>query len=198
MSVRDDIHAEVKKLEGWVSPERGVELCDLILEHKPIICVEIGVFGGRSLIAQAMALRSLGAGKIYGIDPWKTEAALEGENVANKEWWSKNVDLHGIHRGTMEAIWRLGLDEWAIVIRAKSQDCRWLFEGGVDWIFLDGNHSEVSSCRDVNNYVPLLKPGGILIFDDADWPSTQAALKLLDAQCDLLKDAGSYRIYKKK
>ena len=50
----------------------------------------------------------------------------------------------------------------------------------------------------MNNYVPLLKPGGILIFDDADWPSTQAALKLLDAQCDLLKDAGSYRIYKKK
>ena len=198
MSIRDDLHREIKSLEGWVSPERGVELYDLIVQEKPVICVEIGVFGGRSLIAQAMALRSLGAGKIYGIDPWKTEAALEGENVANKEWWSKNVDLHGIHRGTMEAIWRLGLDEWAIVIRAKSQDCRWLFEGGVDWIFLDGNHSEVSSCRDVNNYVPLLKPGGILIFDDADWPSTQAALKLLDAQCDLLKDAGSYRIYKKK
>ena len=197
MSVRDDIHAEVKKLEGWVSPERGVELCDLILEHKPIICVEIGVFGGRSLIAQAMALRANGSGKVYGIDPWKTEAALEGENVANKEWWSKNVDLHGIHRGTMEAIWRLGLDEWAIVIRAKSQDCAFLFRDGIDWLFIDGNHSEEASTRDVYRYVPLVKSGGIMIFDDADWPSTQKAVALIEKEGRLLKDGGGYRIYQK-
>ena len=62
MSVRDDIQAEVKKLEGWVSPERGVELFDLIVQEKPVICVEIGVFGGRSLISQAYGLRENGAG----------------------------------------------------------------------------------------------------------------------------------------
>ena len=198
MSVRDDLYVEVKKLEGWVSPERGVELFDLIVQEKPVICVEIGVFGGRSLISQAYGLRENGAGRIFGIDPWKTEACIEGNNVANQVWWSKNVDLHGIHRGAMEAIWRLGLDRWAIVIRSKSEDACFLFRDGIDWLFIDGNHAEVSSCRDVMNYLPLLKSGGIMVFDDADWPSTQAALKLLDAQCDLLKDAGSYRIYKKK
>jgi predicted O-methyltransferase YrrM len=198
MSIRDDLYIEIKKLEGWVSPERGVELYDLIVKEKPVICVEIGVFGGRSLISQAMGLRTNGSGRVYGIDPWKTEAALEGENTANKEWWSKNVDLHGIHSGTMDAIWRLGLDEWAIVIRAKSQDAKFLFRDGIDWLFIDGNHSEVSSSRDVLNYVPLVRSGGIIIFDDADWPSTQTALKALDIHCDLLKDAGGYRIYKKK
>lgn len=198
MSIRDDLHREVSKLEGWVSPERGVELFDLIVKEKPVICVEIGVFGGRSLISQAMGLRENGAGKIFGIDPWKTEAALEGENFENKEWWSKNVDLHGIHRGTMDAIWRLGLDPWAIVIRAKSQDTNFLFRNGIDWLFVDGNHSEISSVRDVTLYAPLVKKGGIVIFDDADWPSTQSALKLLDGQCELVKDAGGYRIYRKK
>ena len=198
MSVRDDLYVEVKKLEGWVSPERGVELFDLIVQEKPVICVEIGVFGGRSLISQAMGLRTNGAGKVYGIDPWKTEAALEGENDANKEWWSKNVNLHDIHRGTMEAIWRLGLDPWAIVIRAKSEDAKFLFRDGIDFCFLDGNHSEVSSCRDVLNYLPLLKSGGILVFDDADWASTRAALKAVDLHCELVKDAGGYRIYRKK
>lgn len=198
MSIRDDLHREVSKLEGWVSPERGVELFDLIVKEKPVICVEIGVFGGRSLISQAMALRENGIGRIFGIDPWKIEAATEGNNVVNQEWWSKNVNLHGIHQGAMEAIWRLELDRWAIVVRAKSQDAWFLFRNGIDWVFIDGNHSEVSSVRDVFLYAPLVKKNGIIVFDDADWPETQEALKMLDGQCELVKDAGGYRIYRKK
>lgn len=184
--------------EGWLTPERGVELAELVLEHKPETIVEIGVFGGRSLICQALALREIGKGKVYGIDPWKVEAALEGENVDNREWWQKNVDLHGIHKGAMETIWRLGLEEWAIVIRAKSQHVPVLFAGGIDLLNIDGNHSEIASCRDVRNYLPMVAPGGIVAFDDADWPTTKAALTLLDAECDLAKDTGHYRIYVKR
>jgi hypothetical protein len=191
------IHSEIPKLEGWVSPERGCEMADLITKHRPQVCVEIGVFGARSIISQGMALYQNGSGKIYGIDPWRVDAALEGESGENAVWWKDRVDLHGIHKSAMEAIWRIGIDKQVVILRASSQNVVQLFPK-IDHLFIDGNHTEVASCRDVTLYVPLVKTGGIVIFDDTDWPSTQKAVAILDKSCELLKDAMKYRIYRKK
>jgi predicted O-methyltransferase YrrM len=187
-------------LEGWVTPEQGVHMAELVVEVKPDVIVEIGVFGGRSLIAQALALRDNGKGFIYGIDPWKTEATLEGENDENKKWWS-TVDMHSIHKGCMEAVWRLNLDKRVRIIRGASQDVTVIFrqkETRPDILFIDGNHSEISSCRDVQLYLPLLRPNGFLWLDDATWPSTQMAIGMVEKDCILRKDYGSYRLYQKK
>jgi cephalosporin hydroxylase len=184
-------------LEGWTTPARGMEMAELVLRTRPNTIVQIGVFGGRSLIAQAMALRHNGKGKIYGIDPWKVDAALEGENPDNKSWWSK-VDLEAIHRGAMRAIWEYGLDDWVVILRARSEHSVKLFAGGIDILEIDGNHSEVASCRDVNLYAPMLNQGAYVHFDDADWPSTQKALELLENWCTLEKDSGHTRLYRRR
>ena len=188
----------VSHSEGWHSPERFIEIAELIIKHQPTVCVEVGVFGGRSLVCQALALKEVGHGKIYGIDPWRTEAALEGENEKNKEWWANNINIHQIHEWCMKGIWKYGVEKQAIVIRACSQDCYELFDKGIAHLLLDGNHSEIASCRDVTFYMPRLLHGGILIFDDANWPSTQKALSIIGESCDLLKDGGEYRIYRKR
>jgi predicted O-methyltransferase YrrM len=185
------------RLEGWTTAERGVEMAELVCRHKPQTIVQIGIFGGRSLIAQAMALRHNGMGKIYGIDPWRLDAALEGENDDNRQWWAK-VDLHAIHRLAMEAIWHYGLDSWAVVLRARSEHCPQLFAGGIDILEIDGNHSEVASCRDVELYAPMLAPGAYVHFDDADWASTQKALRMLEKWCGVVEDRGHYRLYKRR
>lgn len=190
--------------EGWTTPERGIEMAELVLETKPDTIVEIGCFGARSTIAMALALRENGKGKIYTIDPWKKEAALEGENQANQEWWDK-VDLNWIHNKAMEAIWRNSLDEYVVPIRAYSHHTHSLFSE-IELLVIDGNHSEVASCRDVACYVPLIpnlrKQSGLnsyLWFDDSDWPSTQKALGLIEKEggMKLCKDGGNYRIYRK-
>jgi predicted O-methyltransferase YrrM len=55
-------------------------------------------------------------------------------------------------------------------------------EGAViDILHLDGNHSAEASTRDVENYLPRLRRGGYLWFDDVNWPSTFAAQALVDA-----------------
>lgn len=179
--------------EGWTTPERGIEMAELVLETKPDTIVEIGCFGARSTIAMALALRENGKGKIYTIDPWKKEAALEGENQANQEWWDR-VDLNWIHNKAMEAIWRNGLDGWATVIREHSQNIIGLFNN-IDMLCIDGNHSEVASSRDVEAFLPLVRYGGAIWFDDSNWPSTQLALSMIEKQCKLFKDGGSYRVY---
>lgn len=191
------IHTYLPQLEGWLTPERGVEMAEVILDIKPQVVVELGVFGGRSMLAQAMALReSNHGGVIYGVDPWKVEAALEGENEANRTWWSKDIDLELIHRGAMNAIWQHNLDEWAVVIRASSQHAYRLFPQ-IDVWFQDANHSEVASTRDVRLYLPRVKAGGIVTIDDTDWPTTKRAVELIEESCELVKDGGSYRVYQK-
>lgn len=173
-------------------------MCELVLETKPDICVEIGVFAGRSLLAQAFGLRENGKGKIYGIDYWKLDTAIEGENHLNKEWWTKKLDLELMHRLTMQAIWGHHLDSIATIIRAPSQHVHHLFPQ-IDILNIDGCHSEVASCRDVENYVPRVKSGGYIYMDDCDWPSTQKAQQLIEAQCKTVKVSpdGHYKLYQK-
>lgn len=187
----------VQHAEGWSSEERVLEMCQLVLDNKPKVVAEVGIFGGRHMVAMAMALRENGFGKIYGIDAWKLETAIEGENAANREWWSKNIDINKIHQLAMDAIWKYGLDEYAIVIRAASQNCHELFKT-IDFLSIDGCHSEIASCRDVVCYLPKVPAGGLIQFDDSDWPTTQKALAMVDEQCDLLKDGKNYRIYRKR
>jgi hypothetical protein len=196
--LESQIREWVAHSEGWHEPERFFEMAELILTRKPKVCAEIGVFGGRSLVCQAMALKEVGSGQIYGIDPWHVQPAIEGENDANAKWWKENVDLNQIHNWCMNGIHKYGLEKQAIVIRSCSQDCYRLFDMGIDHLNLDGNHSEVASCRDVEFYLPRLNPMGILLFDDANWQSTQKALAIISAQCDLVKDGGEYRIYRKR
>lgn len=188
----------VPPMNGWTTPERCIEMCELVLQTKAQCVVEIGVFAGRSLLAQAFGLRELAQeGKIYGIDPFKKDDCLEGENEANKEYWAK-LDLHDIHKQAVETIWQHNLDGYAILIRAASQNCCRLFApNSIDILNIDGCHSEKASCRDVLTYLPKVKQGGFIHFDDAKWESTQTALGLMDKACELVKDGGDYRLYRK-
>lgn len=186
-------------LEGWLDAARGEEMAELIIDTKPEVVVEIGVFGGRSLVAQAFGLRENNFGKIYGIDPWDVATAVEHfEDEKNNEWWRKNITLEDIHRGCMRAIWDHHLQPWVVIIRAASQHACQLFPNNIDVMYLDGNHSEISSCRDVENYVPRIKSGGYCWVDDCDWHTTQKALGMIGTMCDLVKDNGNYRLYRKR
>lgn len=184
------ITEELPTMEGWMLPERGLAMAALILEYKPKVVVEIGVFGGRSMFCIALALRhNNNGGQIYAIDPWEKGVALDGEVVEScREWWG-TLDIESIHQKAMGVIWKHNLDKWAVVIRSASHHCHSLFTE-IDALNIDGNHNEFQSCRDVELFVPKLKAGGFLWFDDSDWPSTQKALAIVEKSCTLIKDDG--------
>lgn len=187
----------IPKIPGWLSADRAVEMYRLVREHRPAIAVEIGVFGGRSLIANAVGLKDNCYGKIYGIDPWKNSDCLEGQHhERDSAWWSR-VDLHDIHRQCMEYLWRFELDDYVTIIRSTSQKCVKIIPNGIGMLYIDGNHSELTSCRDVELYVPKVNIGGYIWMDDCDWPTTKKAQALMDQRAELVQDSGSYRLYRK-
>lgn len=184
--IQKAIHEYIPTLNGWLLPDRGCEMADAIFETRPKLCVELGVFGGRSLLSQAFALRELNDGMVVGVDPWRVQDALEGENDANRGWWQNNIDIEAIHRGTMKAIWDHRIEPWCTVVRATSQHAAPIF-GQIDMLFIDGNHSEAASLRDVELYVPKVRSNSYIFADDNDWPSTQKAYARLREMADVVR-----------
>lgn len=174
------IAAVVPTLEGWCSVEKAWRLADLILEKRPSLLVESGVFGGRSIIPQAMALKENGHGEIVGIDPWSVDAALEGDvGDENAAWWSR-VDLEAIYRGFVGAVLAQDLTRHLSWIRRKSASAIALFaDGSVDLFHQDSNHSELISCGEVLAWRAKLAPGATWILDDSNWPSQRRAVELI-------------------
>lgn len=188
----------MKEIQGWLSPEIATAMRNLILETKPNVMVEIGVFAGKSLIHCAEALRENGKGVIYGIDPWRKEEAEKGLGTMEDPGYWDTVDLDAVHYDCMRNIWERGLEEYAVVIRSASQHCVPLFRrNSIDILYIDGGHSEQSSLNDVWNYWIKVKRGGHIWFDDADWASTHKATDYLKRACNWKKDFGNAHLYQK-
>lgn len=195
--IEDAIYNYIPHMQGWSTPERCKEMAERILETQATICVDIGVFAGRSTISMGFAARELGTSHVYGIDPWKIDSAVEGDNVEeNAKWWKERANLEQMHWETMQMIWSHRLDPWVTIIRNASQYVHQLFPF-IDFLNVDGCHTEVASCRDIELYLPRLKKGGYLMFDDSDWQSTQKALSMIEEKCELISDNGKARTYRK-
>jgi predicted O-methyltransferase YrrM len=183
-------------LDGWCTVEKASHLADLVVDRRALRCVEIGVFGGRSLIAMAIAQRELGGGVCWGVDPWSVDASLEGENAPeNDEWWSA-LDYETIYRRFAEAVIRTGVLPSCNWLRMKSLTASRIFDDAtIDLLHIDGNHSEYTSVGDVVTWLPKLAPGAIVVVDDADWPTTATAQRLLREHADTFLDCDNYAVF---
>ena len=79
--------------------------------------------------------------------------------------------------------------------RTSEQTYSYFADESIDFLHIDGNHSEESSVFDVTYWLPKVKKGGVICFDDAWWESTQKAIKLLLQDCDLMEESSPKRQY---
>ncbi|HRD55561.1 MAG TPA: class I SAM-dependent methyltransferase [Parachlamydiaceae bacterium] len=179
-SLKERVYTYMDKLEGWCSKEKASILIDAIVEMRPKVIVEIGVFGGKSLIPMAFALQYNKKGKIYGVDPWSESASAAGMEGQNLEWWS-SVDHSKILHGLQNRIKEFHLENRIELIQETSINCPPI--ANINILHIDGNHSEETSLQDVLKWVPLVERGGLIIFDDVNWSTTKLATEWLDTNC---------------
>ncbi len=106
-------------------------------------------------------------------------------NDVNRNWWSL-LDHDNILRGLVQKIRQFDLSNYIELIRTTSEDAPLI--NGIDILHIDGNHSEETSYFDVTKWVPLVKSGGLIIFDDMNWYengmyTTQRSVDWLDEHC---------------
>lgn len=181
------------KLEGWCSRDKASILIDLVLALKPQVVVEVGVFGGKSLVPMAYALKHNHRGKIYGIDPWNASFSVEGMNPEHAEWWN-SIDHEQIMQTLITRIAEFELVDYIQLIRETSKDAK-IPKKTIDLLHIDGNHSAETSFLDVTKWVPLVRSGGIIVFDDLDWETTANAVAWLDTNCIKVTELNSTNIW---
>lgn len=152
-------------LDGWCELEKAHALAAAVLTLRPEVVVEIGVFGGRSLIPMAMACQAVGRGKVVGIDPWAAAASVESQDEANRQWW-QSCDHERVYQGFLRQVAQLGLQGHVEVRRAKSDDVA--PPETIDLLHVDGNHGD-PAYRDVRRFGPKVRVGGLAVLDDIGW-----------------------------
>lgn len=189
---------------GWCSAEKAERLAFAVLEIRPKLCVEIGVFGGSSLAPQLLALQHLGSGRVVGIDPWETVAALEEMiDEANRGWWG-SIDIEAIRKGCESFVADHGLTPYCELVVARSEDVASRFaDAAIDMLHVDGNHSEAKSTKDVELYLPKVRAGGLIFFDDVSWreggvATTSHAIGILDGACERVGFVTDCQIFVKR
>jgi hypothetical protein len=175
----------LRLIEGWCTPEKADKMMDLIYDTHPQICVEIGVFGGSSIFPTAKALKYLGAGVVYAIDPWLNEECVKGyaPDDPNYSWWLQ-APLPNIYQHFLNNLQRYDLFAYCPILRMTSAWAVKLFPNeSIDILHIDGNHTEDLALEDVMNYLPKVKQGGYIWFDDANWRTTRKAVQYLNQHC---------------
>lgn len=205
MEISNFLDSHLGTIDGWCEKEKAKKLYDIIYELKPSICVEIGVFGGSSLLPQALALKHNNKGTIVGIDPWTNSCAIEEmENEANKNWWG-SVNLEAVYKKFLEKVKLYEVENFVQVFRNKSSEVVNRFEDNtIDVLHIDGNHCEKLSYADAVDYYPKVRVGGYIFFDDINWSentkdiSTQKGVNYLLQYCEKIGVFGKDCLLMKK
>jgi predicted O-methyltransferase YrrM len=174
------IDAILPDLVGWCTPEKGKRIARLVRDANTRLCVELGVFGGRSLVALALGVAQNGFGHVHGIDPFTKSAAVEGTNAKHDDAWWAEIDYEDVRRQAIHVVETNGLAPYVTFVREKSMDVVDRYENGsIDVLHQDSNHSAEVSTAEVLAWMPKLRLGAFWIFDDIDWPTTRPAQQLL-------------------
>jgi len=185
---------------GWCTREKTECLYKLVNDNTPNLIVEFGVFGGRSLIPMALALKKNNNGKIIGIDPWDREASITSydKEDPNYKWWF-NVDHNAIFKSFIDSIHEYKINNYVAYYRKRSNEVVNLFaDQSIDILHQDGNHTESISSEEVELYYNKVKPGGFWLMDDCDWPTTLKAQELIITKgYSLFADYTAWKVFKR-
>jgi hypothetical protein len=199
---KQEVVHTVLGMEGWCSEEKALAFIDLILEMRPDVCVEIGVFAGRSFFPIVSTLKFLDHGTAIAIDPWDKVECLKyldpTDDQSHMKWWGK-LNMDHIYYLFLNTLRHHDLERHSKVIKSSSEKAASSIQT-IDFLYLDGNHSQIVSALDVALYLPKVRSGGIICVNDTLWPQMQPAVDVLIEQCEMVQllDNGNAIIFRKK
>jgi predicted O-methyltransferase YrrM len=147
-----------------ISPPNSRALKEFVLARRPELVVEIGMAYGVSTLTILEALQSNGAGRLISIDPYT-------------DWPSgRLVALHQIERAGVSDLHE-HMYEYSHLALPKL-----LMQGRrPDLVYIDGWHNFDYAFTDFFFADKLLKPGGVVAFNDAGWRSVFKVIRFVQA-----------------
>lgn len=133
--------------------------------------VEVGVFHGRGLCCMAEWARYYKKRvQIHGIDHFEGSREIPLEYID---------DMQTYCRANLS---RAGFNGEVQLIDSDSAEGAALFaDGSLDFVYVDAGHTEVEAARDIQSWIPKVKPGGVIAGDDfaVEFPGVVRAVNRL-------------------
>ena len=203
-----DLESLLANVHGWCTPTKAKKLYELASAPECRLAVEIGIFGGKSLLPMGAAFAAKGEGCIYGIEPWDNGVAVEtATDEGNDAWWS-TVDFGLVKRSFLQHVIDLGLEKYVKILELPSdaaipvfQSAR--FAGKIDLVHVDGAHSIEQSVFDCAYWLRLLSSGGHLVLDDINWHTVHHAFEYMKQTAELVflsntEEDGHFAVFRKR
>lgn len=155
----------VPTITGWCTVEKAQDLVLAVLKLKASVSVEIGVWGGRSLVPIALAHKEQKHGTVWAIDPWSPVASTEGYDKVNADWWGSQ-NHEAVYQRFLAVLKEQGVEDYVRVMRRKSDDV--IPPSKIDFLHVDGQHTD-QAVKDVERFASKVVPGGFVFVDDVQW-----------------------------
>lgn len=169
--------------QGWNSQHPF--LAQTVIETRPRIVVELGVWKGASTIALAEELRRSSVnGVVVAVDTW----------LGSWDHWTMpglseelcfSFGYPQLYQKFASNILHAGLEDYVVPLPLDSANATYVLKHLAiqpDVVHIDGPHDYSSVLADLNRWWGLLAPGGTLIADDYDadqkvWPEVEQAVR---------------------
>ncbi len=153
---------------AWIESSGSVPVYLEALPQESLIGAEIGVRAGTNLVHMLTSCTKIK--KIFAIDPYFPYSEGDGQFVTQEDQdLAKTVMLHRLKR--------TGLIEKVELLCKTSDDAvDDIMDESLDFVFIDGDHSEEFVRRDIYNYYNKVKNGGIVSGHDFSFADVNKVL----------------------
>lgn len=175
-----------------ITQDRLTELARLIGQTPPGLCIELGVYKGGSLRYMSDAYPER---EFWGLDTF--------EGLPDKDWNESEVHIPGEFGDTSAPfVLHLLKDNPKVrLIQGYFPTSMPIHEYGdikVSFVHVDTDFYQ-SVKNAIQYFYPLLRPGGIMVFDDYEWPNCPGVKKALDESgLSYQKTNAQYQAYIRK
>ena len=138
------------------------EICQYVEDP---VCVEIGVYAGKSILPVALELKRHQKGKVYAIDPWSNQEATKGYDGVDYEFWKK-INLNTYYDIFMHSLKEFELEDRVIVVKKSSDEADVI--PNINLLYIDGQHT-IQAMKDAIKYASRVAKGGYCVLDDVTW-----------------------------
>ncbi len=161
-----DADGQRQSLDTYIPPKQGDLLYSLVHHLKPNRTLEVGLANGVSALYIATALHELEHGQHLALDPFQ-----------KTDW--RNVGLVTLERAGLGEI--VSLDprpsHWALPDLDEANE-------RIQFAFIDGSHLLDYVMTDFMAIDRILDVGGLIAFDDSDWPAVNQVIRFALTNCD--------------
>ncbi len=161
------LYADSASFPTSISPQVGILIHALTLNHRPRVAVDVGSFLGASTLWIASALEA--GATLHAVDRFELSRSAARRPPSHRP----------ITPGDLEAAFRARLSRAAVTDRVRvhvgesprllaAMRRELLDSGGVDLAFIDADHTIPGVVRDFWALEPALAPGAIVVFHNTE------------------------------